>query len=124
MGVFLAVLVCISVAGSIHAADFFPLDVWEEMRDWQCKKDVGDGFGPKADQRPMSPGPAAFPWDVREALNALGGDAGPHGTRFSLKIVASRRKGANPYWLPEELQADPRPNSMTAGFEAYLTDSR
>lgn len=124
MCIFLAALVCISVAGSIHAADFFPLDVWEEMRGWQFKKDVTDGFGPKADHRPISPGPAAFPWDVREELNALSGDAGHHGPWFFVKIVASRRKNANPYWLPEELQADPRPDSMTAGSEAYLTDSR
>ena len=129
--IFPAVLLCICLAGSAAAADFFPLDIWEEISAWQSKKGNSDPIGPKADLAPRSsvrdlPGktPDALPWDVREELHALGSDRGYHASRFFVTIDASPRNRANPYWLPEELRWEPLPGAFPIRLADYLTDLR
>ena len=129
--ILLAFLPFIVLAGSAFAADFFPLDIWQEIVAWRSKKSGSEVFVIKGDHRPKSSvaGAAAkasdaFPWDVREELNALGSDTGCGDTRFYGTSDITGRSRVTPYWLPAELRSDPRPAAACPGFEEYLTDSR
>lgn len=120
----IAVLACLvfpSFAASTHASDFFPLDLWEEMADWQLNKRVAheadiESYSPPM---PVNWGKAGvahttFPFDVVEELNALGnGDRHDFGC-CAASIGSTHRNKTNPYWLPEELI-----NDIVAGLPAY-----
>jgi len=128
---FLAAFVLIRLAGSAQAADFFPLDVWEEMAGWRSETAVMDTYDQTAFHVPLASQPKAskttrtfFPLDVWEELNALDRDSGDHAFRLSVKKDVAGRNRTNPYWLPEEFRADPSPDSKKAGFGNYLTDFR
>ncbi len=124
----IAVLACLTYPGfavTTHAADFFPLDLWEEMADWQLPNRVAH----EADVEPYSPpmqvnrGNAGvvhttFPFDVVEELNTLG-NSDRHDFRvYAASTGSNHRNTANPYWLPEELIPDIA-SGLTADNKRY-----
>ena len=102
-------LVILAISVPTAAADFFPLDVWEEMVDWQSKRSINHEPITESILQPSSIGTIAgngfglaFPFDVAKALNELEGADGRFagGHTFTLKRPLNRHR--NPYWLPEE----------------------
>jgi hypothetical protein len=97
------------IAVSTDAADFFPLDVWEEVTYRQPSSHGRDEALPEATRKAMSvPAGAtatallAFPFDVAEALNNLGGGDGRLAGGHTFHVNPSFKNHGNPYWLPEE----------------------
>ena len=109
----IAVLACLvfpSFAASTHASDFFPLDLWEEMADWQDHNRVAHEADVESYSPPMpvnwgNAGAAhtTFPFDVVEELNALGNSDRHDFREYAAGIGGTHGNTTNPYWLPEEL---------------------
>jgi hypothetical protein len=121
--ILLTVLFLVGVSGSVLAADFFPLDIREEMVAWQRKTNGPNASFPETLHalKVSIPGSEkkaydVFPWDVLEELNALGKGAGGDAYRFAGKIDGSGRNRGNPYWLPDELQSDHLPSAAADNF--------
>ena len=97
----LAILVYFSVPSHGLVADFFPLDVWEEMDVWEQKIDTNHGF--KVESSKLSN--KLFPFNVSEELNNMGEiqllnfkNFGQHNIKYGTK----KEDKTNPYWMPEE----------------------
>jgi hypothetical protein len=107
----LVTLTMVGVAVPAHAADFFPLDVWEMMGTWQPNPVAVYLTMAKANRRPMSMEPnrvddkvpPSFPFDVWKELNDLGGIDANRINAFVIGYGRSGESEPNPYWLPEEL---------------------
>lgn len=102
-------LVVLAISVPTNAADFFPLDVWEEMVDWQSNRVIDHEPITEGILQPSAIGTIAtngsdlaFPFDVAKALNDLEGADGRFagGRTFTLNRPFNRHR--NPYWLPEE----------------------
>lgn len=96
-----------------YASDFFPLDVWEEMANWQTNNaavnqtDIGV-YGQPRSMNWVKPKMihTSFPFDVMDALTDLGSkDGHPVNGRY-ISLDHSRGHQTNPYWLPAEYGAD------------------
>lgn len=115
----LACLTYLSFAVPIHASDFFPLDLWEEMTNLQQNigaVNVGD-IGVHSDPVPINLGKAGvvhntFPFDVCEELNALNNSHWHDSREYSVSVGKTHLNKTNPYWLPEE---------FTTGIASGLT---
>ena len=97
------------IAVSTDAADFFPLDVWEELAYRQSSNHGRDEVLPEATRKAMSMPAGAtatahltFPFDVAEALNHLGVGHGRLAGGHTFHVNPSFKNPGNPYWLPEE----------------------
>ena len=95
-----------------YASDFFPLDVWEEMANWQPNNaavnptDIGpygQAWSRTWDKSKMIH--ASFPFDVMEALTDLDGNDRQHINGRFTSIDNSHGHRTNPYWLPAEYGA-------------------
>ncbi|BBO71903.1 hypothetical protein DSCA_58330 [Desulfosarcina alkanivorans] len=109
----LAALMIMQLAGVavpvMHASDYFPLDVWEEMAAWQPGS-VADERLTGRDGPPMSikgygleTVQTSFPFDVWKELNDLGSMGAPRADTFDVGYGRSEKYIPVPYWLPEEL---------------------
>jgi hypothetical protein len=104
-----AVAAFLSIAVPAYAADFFPLDVWQEMQAWEQANGAEDEKLMPAYRQPIpvdgDTGEGvhlSFPFDVWAALNALGGIDGDNMKAFSVSYDSPERNKTNPYWYPEE----------------------
>jgi len=108
----LATLAFLSTSVAAIAADYFPLDVWEEMDAWE--QTITAGLDPDLarhnESMPVSAGDAqtvnaSFPFDVWEELNHISGTAWSalkNWKAFELKYGTAKKDTTNPYWMPEE----------------------
>lgn len=101
----MAMAAVVSMAAAASAADFFPLDVWEEMATWEQAGGSSHVAAAEAYSEPMpatvEQAPATFPFDVLEALNELDATAWYDTSADSASSFLAA--GTNTYWLPEEL---------------------
>lgn len=109
----LATLIYLGFAFPIGAADFFPLDLWEEMAGWQQNKAVVRGADIEAYSEPMridwdkaATVHTTFPFDVAEELNARGNGNGYDSRENDARIGHIHGNKTNPYWLPVEFRTD------------------
>lgn len=95
-----------------YASDFFPLDVWQEMANWQPNNaavnqtDIGVYGQPRSrawDKSKMIH--TSFPFDVMDALTDLDGKDRQHINGRFTSIDNSHGHQMNPYWLPAEYGA-------------------
>ena len=104
----LATLTFFSISVPASAADFFPLDFWEELEAWEqttmaaLDPDIAvhnEAIPLGADDAEMVN--ASFPFDVWKELNDLGGK---DWKALNLNYGPAKEDRTNPYWLPEELR--------------------
>ncbi|BBO71598.1 hypothetical protein DSCA_55280 [Desulfosarcina alkanivorans] len=111
----MAVLACLAYPGfavPVLASDFFPLDLWEEMTDWQLHTRVTHEADIEAYRQAMTlirgadVGHTTFPFDVAAELIAMG-DSHRHESReYPASDGSTHRNRTSPYWLPEEFSTD------------------
>ncbi len=84
-------------------SEFFPLDVWEEMEDWNHNKDTvskknmeTNSQSTEIKMQKVEFVNTNFPFDILKELNALDGTISKKNKTIKMNIV-------NPYWMPEEL---------------------
>lgn len=99
------IFLIVNAMGLDMKPDFFPIDVWEEMEDWNQKKDTVsmDRMGTNSQSTEMKIQKIEFvhtnfPFDVLKEISALDGTISKKNKKIKMKKV-------NPYWLPEELVA-------------------
>lgn len=92
----------------VNAADFMPLDVWEEMADWEQEQPRGGQAAIDEDDKAMTltldevdKVHLSFPFDVAKDLNEM---ADTEGHAFEEHDRVPMKKAINPYWLPEDYQ--------------------
>ena len=105
----LVIIACLSITVPAYAADFFPLDVWEELETWEQNNGevyatVAEGYGAPVS---MDTGKAeivhtSFPFDVLKEINDLGGIDWKDWGAFDVGYGSTNEKETNPYWYPEE----------------------
>ena len=110
----LAVIVFLSVPFNVFAADFFPLDVWEEIEFWEQNKVTATVNDVEAYSEPQeavltmnSVTSKMFPFDVQAELNELGGVQWAtlkNWSTYNTNYGTTREDRINPYWIPEELR--------------------
>ena len=110
----LATLAFLSISVPTIAADFFPLDVWEEIVAWELTTMAALDPDIAVRSETIQLGvydadmvDASFPFDVWKELNDLGGidwGAMKNWKAFNLNYGTSKEDRTNPYWMPEELR--------------------
>jgi hypothetical protein len=97
-------LVFVIFASSSMAADFFPLDVWEELT--ASEPDNAVTAYSEAMQRDMDNIEMAhmnFPFDVQKELDDLGGRQWDADSAYDSKNGATNSATSNPFGVPDEL---------------------
>ena len=105
----LAIITFLSITVPTYAADFFPLDVWEELENWEQNSGEGYATVSEAYGAPMSMDlekdeivHTSFPFDVLKEINDLGGIDWNNWDAFNVGYGSTNEKKTNPYWYPEE----------------------
>ncbi len=108
----LAIMTFMGIALPVAASDYFPIDIWEEMESWESKDGAvyiltNQGIDQLKSKNfhNLDVVHASFPFDVRDALDDLGGTDLHHIKAFSESNGTSAGKTMNPYWLPEEYRS-------------------
>lgn len=94
-------------------SDFLPLDVWEDMANWQQTRvainetDI-EAYGQSSSMNWEKAGiiHTSFPFDVMDELTDLDGKVRHDINGRSTSIDNSHGHQTNPYWLPAEYGAD------------------
>ncbi len=110
----LATLVFLSIPVPTIAADFFPLDIWEEMDAWEHTLTAGldPDIGVKNQTIPIGIDDAkmikaSFPLDVWEELDDLdyfNWRMMKNRNAFNIQYGTAKEDTKNPYWMPEEIR--------------------
>jgi hypothetical protein len=110
----LVTLALLSVSAPTLAADFLPLDVWEEMEAWEFHLTASLNPDAAGTIETIPKGMAevekvhlSFPFDVGKELNDLGGIKGRKRNDWkAVKLTNGTLKEdyTNPYWMPEEFR--------------------
>ena len=110
----LATLAFLSISVPTIAADFFPLDVWEEIEAWEqtTMAALDPDIAVHNETIPLGVDDAemvnaSFPFDVWKELNDLGSSdwsALKNRKAFNFNDGTAKENRTNPYWLPEELR--------------------
>ena len=108
----LAMLAYLSFSVPTIAADYFPLDVWEEMLAWEQDKATTSVADAEAYSQPKTTSmvkatmiSVSFPFDVQDELNNLGGieyTALMNRKAYNINYGTAREDTTNPYWMPKE----------------------
>jgi hypothetical protein len=108
----LATLAFLIISAPAIGAEYFPLDVWEEMEAWEptTYAALDPDIAVYHETAPMGVGDAervnaSFPFDVWEELNYLDvtdWSALKNWKAFDLEYGTAKEDTTNPYWIPEE----------------------
>jgi len=105
----LAITAFLCITVPTFAADFFPLDVWEELETWEQNDGELYATATETYSAPMSMDlreveivHTSFPFDVLKEINDLGGIDWNDWKAFNVGYSHTNDKETNPYWYPEE----------------------
>jgi hypothetical protein len=95
-----------------YAAEFFPLDVWEELENWEQNNGriyvtLTEAYSePRSmDLEKVEAVHTSFPFDVLKEINDLGVIDWNDWEAFNVGSGGTNQKKTNPYWYPEEYRA-------------------
>lgn len=105
----LAIMAFLGITVPTYAADFFPLDIWEELETWELNNGEVYATATETYSAPMSMGSenveiahTSFPFDVLKEINDLGDIDWKDWKALDVKYGGTSEKKTNPYWMPEE----------------------
>jgi hypothetical protein len=99
------IVLIVNAMGFDRKSDIFPLDVWEEMEDWNHNKNTVSTSNIETNSQSIEIKikrvefvHTNFPFDVFKEINALDGTNSKNNKTIKMNKV-------KPYWIPDELIA-------------------